>query len=837
MSKKKVNNKKSMECHALLDMAVNCKLMTAEQEKAALPQILDFFKKNPKESIPKYLVKHQILSIDNIQFIYSVKKHIHLLMVDKKFGKLGVANDFVAPEKVKKALELQVEIFKKRHKSVKIGDILVQNNDISIADKTALLLTQDRIKDELLADALNAMAKSEMERIAISKRFGAIAVKRQLIDTTQLNQALKAQKKEAKESEKKRPLGEVFKELFDMPEKDILSILKIQKKLETKRMNLERKLLEYNTEKESNQTLGAFYEYHVTDDKLQAFVYSIQTPEQKIPLPDFLNWFKLSGINYGICDKAKLQAFLARNETGGQLQIACGQMPKPFQNESVEYHFDTQFYETEETKTSDGSTDKKIPFKKESSKISQVPAPLVSKDDIIATLTPHQEAVPGTDVFGRPIHLPEEPVTFLAAGQGVMKQKNQFIALVPGHPKLFKKRTLFVTPAMDSLPTHEIEGDVVDDANEEYLASNLNIKGNIVPGIHLACHHLTIEGDIMGNVTVTGNIEINGGIGEEDPGSENKGQPCKVEAKGSIRVNQKIINANIIAKQGLNASNSDLVASSVTACGDIVLNNVFSSKQAPSVLRVTRENAIEINTLIRKMKALKKGLNKLNHKIELDELTKELMEQIQVQNGYLEKQNVMLYMNRALNEPVNSKGKKTLSIEQRIKEYEGKTQDVEGKQISIPEKTKAHRFMMIIVEKISALNEKDQKNYVSELYENISGMYKAAVKVTDRINKKFEARSKIIEAAVENSAKGIAKIQGKIISLNSQKDLLQLEIRKIDDTSKPVIRIKNQAGKQTMIFGERAKMIVDEPVYRVCLKEKKDPSSKKPTIVVEDYND
>lgn len=801
----------------MLDLAVNCKLLTADEERQVLPGMLDFFKKNQKESIGRYLVTHKILSKDNIQFLYSVKSHLDLLMADRKFGRLGVANNFVAPEKVQKALDMQVEIFKTRKKSIKIGDILVQNNDISVADKTALLLTQDRIKDELLADALNAIAKSEMEQLEMNKRFGAIAVKKQLISTDQLNQALKRQKQEVEKGSEKRILAEIFKELFDLSDKDIMSVLKVQKKLETKRMNLEKNLKAYNLEKTSNRELDTYFEYHVTDDKLKAIVTKTQKTDSTISTSDFLNWFSLSGIKYGLCNKDQIETFLNHEGDHTQLEIASGKAPVPFQKEKIEFHFDVQAMGNDEA---DAGAD----------------LPTVKKDDVLATITPHEDAVPGTDVFGRPIHLPEEPVTFLGAGQGVAKQQTQFIALMPGHPQVFKDRTLFITPSLEGVQTQDIDGDITDEDHTDYPACNLNVKGNIVPGIHVACHDLTIQGDIMGNVTATGNIDISGNIGQGNLDSIDEKQHCKVEAAGHIRISHKIINANIIAKQGLNAPNSDLVASKVFACGDVVLNNIFSSRQAPSILKVTRENLIAIEKISKKIESLNAGLAKLTHKVELENLSKELMEQIQVQNGYLEKQNVTIFLNRMLNSPeVQTQGPK--SIEEKYNIFKSLADEDNQDPIVIPEHTKAHRFMTIVMDKINPLNENDQKLYVKELYENISGMYKTAVKVTERINKKYEARSKMIDKQVEQSKSNIQKIEDKIDEFQHKKDLIMHGTDQSKMNIKPVIKVKNQAGKQTIILGETAKMVIDKSIYRVSLTETFDEKRNKAIIKVDGFYD
>lgn len=809
MKKTVSKNKKESKSQAFLELAVSCKLITAAQEKEILPKLLQYSKAHPSASVSRFLIKHRLLSKDQIQFLYSVKRHLDMLMADKRFGKLGIANRLVTPEKVKKALNLQVEIFKKRKKSIKIGDILVQSRDMTVADKTALLLTQDRIKDELLAEALNVISKTEIERIDMGKRFGAIAVKKQFITTDQLNRALKIQRKERNQHQAQRVLGEIFEEEFDLTGKEILEILRIQKKLEIKRLNLEEKLSEYNAQKTSNRMLDEYFEYHVTDDKMAAYVRKTQPIDMPVSVETFLNWFSLSGIKHGLCGSKKIRAFIGAGDLSRPLKIAGGTDAIPFKNESVEYHFDTNCQETLPFQGEDGND--------RGDADGPASAPVVKKGDLLATVTPSEDSVRGTDVFGRPVKPPEITSVFLNAGQGVVRQNNSFIALVTGYPLLFEGRTLFVSPVRRSLPTHEIDGDVTKETTETFHDCNLNIRGNITPGTHVCCHNLSIEGDIMGSVTATGNIDIRGSIGDEDSGADIR-DTSLVTAKGSILITKRIINAKIEAKQGLIAPNSDLISSRILSCRNIELNNIISSRNAPSILRVTRENTLEIERIERLVSALYKGKDKLLHKSDLDKLSAELMEQVQVQNGYLEKQNAVLYLNRI----VNDSGLDHINdIHEKIKAVEQDPRKIDENWISIPEHTKAHRFMEMIIEKIKDLDRVDQQGYVKEIHDNISGLYKAAVKATERINKNYEAMTEAVDALVSNKRIQVEKIQTKIDSLNSQKDFLLHEKNRADRLDLPVIKVKNQVGRHTIILGEKAKRVVTEPIYRVSLQETK----------------
>lgn len=811
------------EGQELLGLAVNCKLISQDKENEILPEVLEYSKKNPGKSVAKFLLKKKIMSKDDVGFLLSVQQHIETLLADKKFGKLGVANQFVAPDKVKKALEVQVEIFRKKKKSIKIGDILVQSNDISLADKTALLLTQNRVKEELLPQAFNDIAKDEIEQMEINRRFGAIAVKKELITKKQLKTALVKQKKEVEKTGEKRYLGDILKETCGISDKDIANILRVQQKVETKRMNLEKKLYEYHQDKQISNTLEPYFEYHVSDDKMSAYIKKIKLHPEKIVLNDFLNWFALSGIKFGLCEHNEIRAFLDNEDLHQELEVAKGQMPVEFKEEVVDFKFDTRFSDPDNLEDENGK------------KLDPADAPIVQKNDLLAVVTPHEEAKAGTDVFARPVYAQEKEQVFLNCGEGVYREEDRFIALVKGQPRLYKGRTIFVIPQeIESFPVEEVKGDITEDPEDRYVSCILKLTGSIGPGVQLKCHDLVIEGDILGNVEVAGNIDIRGNIGRMPGTTKDAGEPINISAKGDVQATGNIMNANIISGKGVGTPKGDIVSCSVSSCRDIVAKNIYSSRKAPSILRVTRENFLEIEELDKKIKKVSGELTKLLHKDELDELTKQLMEQGQIQNGYLEKQNVIVYLNRILDDP-DFKDEK--DVRKKFKAFEEKNRqgDADGQGLVIPEKTKAHKFMLRIVDKLRLIDQEDQQQCLQEFQDNISGMYKAAAKETEKINKKYTVMSKAIETAVGKSGPKINLANEKIEKLNGQKDLLLLEQKKYASYPDPVIRIKNQVEQFTVVMGEKAKKVIKDSVYGVTIKEKADLKGKKYKMLIEGY--
>lgn len=814
MVTEKAKKKAEKENIELLELAVNCRLIEPEQEKEILSRLLETEGNLSAVSLSRYLYQEKILEKDQIAFLYAVKKHLDMLMLDKKFGKLGIANDFVSKENVKKALDIQVKIFKERHKSVKIGDILLNNKEITQSDRTAILLTQDRIRDEYLAEALNVIAGDEMERTAINKRFGAIAVKKKLITTDQLNQALKIQKKETAEKGEHRYLGEILREMGGLTEQQTLAVLKIQKKLETRRMNLQKKISAFNEEKESVKTLDQFLELRVSEDKLTAFVIQKTGQVPKTDAAEMINWLSNSGIRFGIRRKEEISGFIDRPEPGKPFLVAQGRAPEPAKNETIKFHVDMAAAKKKEETQNEES------------------AVRVKKDEVIATVTPLEPGKPGKDVFGHPLPVEQEPEVTLSSGKGVTRRGNDFLALIDGRLQIYKNRTLFVLPVSQEGEPRHIDGDVTGEILEEYLNCNLTVSGGIASGASIACNDLMVQGDVKGHITATGDVEISGDVGP-DEGDETGADAVRIATSGLLTVNGKRICAQIVTDKGLKAPNTDLVNSKVISSGDVVAKNILSDKDSPTIVRIARKNLVELQKLEKSISRDQQKLNDISRQPELDDLHAKLMKQVQVQNGYLEKQNVLQYLTRILDDPDPGSGEK---LAEKIKIYEEKNTALPEKerQETIPEHTKAFVFLSKLLTKIETVALQDQEQYVRQLSDSIQGIYKAAVKSTDRINKKYEALYGQIEKHKQKYHDQIGELEKRISKLLTQRDFLMIESKKAGD-DQLLIKVKNEVGQHTVIKGEAAQLVVDKSMYGVFIRERAASADKDAEMVIDGY--
>ena len=480
--------------NGLVFIARKCRLITMEQEENLMAHLHKRRKEQPEYTEIDLFQETSALSWEDIQFLLAVKDLLKMKMLDKRFGELGVANRFVRPENVRQALDLQNNLFKKNRQSRLIGDILLENKQISQADKTAILLTQDRIADEYLAEAMNDIAATEIEKISLNMRLGAIAVKKGMITLDQLNTALTVQEQEMVAGSPRQYLGEILKEMYHISRDDLTYILKIQKEMEKKRLSLETALSRYYSETSTNKRLSRSFRYHFSKNKLQAHVQKILTLHEDVYLSDFIRWLNTIGIAFGFIEEEKMQSFLTSAPEGSQICIARGIPPEKGKDEAVQYFFDT-------TPSAGDSPDTQ--------------AALVRKGDVLARIFPPKDGLPGKDVCGFTIAPPPPGRIALNPGQGVIEKNRTLIADTDGQVTLYKGRTLFVQSGTRTIPTRQHTGRIDTDLSHQYQDTILKVEGIILENGRIRCRQLEMAGDVFGRVYAAGNIHVNGIIGRE----------------------------------------------------------------------------------------------------------------------------------------------------------------------------------------------------------------------------------------------------------------------------------------------------------------------------------
>ncbi len=800
----------------LIALAVKCKFITADQEQEVLSYLIENSQQDPGMSVVDIFLEKGILSRGKIQFLFELKSHLKRKMLDKRFGELGVTNRFVSSKHVEDALEIQNTYFKQNKKSKKIGDILIEQNKITPANKTAILLTQNRIQDHLLEQAMQEIATSEIEKMTINMRFGAIAVKKGLISLDQLNQALKFQKKESESGQNKRYLGEILQDFFSLSKEDVLYILKIQKEIEKKRLSLEKALINYNSEIDTNKRLNELFTLSISKDKMEACIHRVKDSFEKIDLNHFYNWLKLNSIKFGLQNKKAIEVFLNDSDVGSSLQIAKGIHPCPGEDEKIEFFFDL-----------DSPPGEELP--------QELSHPVVKKGDILAAVTPPKPGKTGTNVQGHLIKPADPKIYPLMCGNGVLKKDLVFLADTDGKPVLYKHRSLFVEPVNQNHPCETITGHIQSDLTARYIHTNLKIEGDIAANGVVNCHRLQISGNIYGKVDSVKDIEVTGSVGKNSKEIISE-YPTELLCRGNVAVSKNIENAKIAASKKVIAPKSDVFHSEIHAVENITLKNVHSSSEHPSILQIGCIPNIKLNALNRSIDEHTIQLRELLHQDELDELTFKLKHKIKVQNEYLEKQNVLDYLLKLCDNPDL---KHLENLENKVQMFEpSPTSESEPENnFTFLRNETSLNYIDEILTCIKGFSNEQEKTYLSKTLAEVCEMYKAAVDETERYTSEHRARSGYLMRKIEKMRPEIDQLKNKIDMLLVEKDFLQLRKKKVSPALDSAIRVKNMVEKNTIIKGRKAMTVLKDSIFGVRLKELKDPKTNEYQIVIDGYYD
>ena len=780
--------------NGLVFLARKCRLLTMEQEEKLMARLHKRREEQPEYTERDLLQETKSLSRDDIRFLLAVKDHLKMKMLDKRFGELGVANRFVRPENVRQALDLQNDLFKRTRQSKLIGDILFENKQISQADKTAILLTQDRIADEYLAEAMNDIAATEIEKISMNMRFGAIAVKKGMITIDQLNTALTVQEKEMAAGSPRRYLGEILQKMYHISGNDLTHILKIQKEMEKKRLALETALSRYFSESSINKRLSRSFTYHFSKNKLEAHVQKIQTLHEDVSLPDFIRWLKAIGIAFGFIEEKKMQSFLTSAPEGSQICIARGIAPVKGKDEAVQYFFDT----TPSAKDSPDS-----------------PTALVCKGDVLARIFPPEDGKPGKDVCGFTIAPPPPSRISLNRGQGVSKKNSVLTAGIDGQAILYKNRTLFVQPGTQTIPGRSHTGRIDADLSDQYQDTILKVEGTIGETGRIRCRQLEIAGDVFGHVYAAGNIHVNGTIGREKDLQET---PARLTADGDIFANKKIVYSIIITCKGLTAPGADLVSSQVMAFQDIVVKNVISDSSGPCMLQInTHAEPMEtpFDDPIQNCKAVLEDLEQKNARKDLDQ---RFAARIAARDTYLAEHDILGFLQALLNCPqlrhIHSLRAKTKAVLRNAQSFPDLP--------PVPENALAHAgdFLEAVYTQTQPLGTAQQLEKIEEMRQIKYGMYRAAVNASRRHSLAYEARKKALGKKIQAVAPKIRKTKKQIQALLSRRDafLLRRDLH-MPAMATATVKVKNRVQQGTVIKGIQASLTIEKDMYGVKFSE------------------
>ncbi len=328
----------------VLDLAFEYLSVDPSQKQKIIELVDKKTQEDENFSILDIFKEESLISDEDMGHLKVFDEHIHALCQDHQFGKIAVANGMASAKDVESALAYQKSQFEKYRINMLIGDILVEKKVISPADRMSVLLTQNRIKDEQLCDALDQIGATIAEKDLINKRFGVLAIKKALVTIQQVNEALEVQLKERETEGKSRFIGRILQETAGLSDEDVHSVLAAQKQFEKRRLDLEKALYSLKSEMKISKKMGKIFGHALSPDGVELSVKKLKETDPPVSLYEFIIWLRRIGVKYGLADDADLEDFLQNGDKNASIVVAKGIAPIPGTEERIEY-----FFENEET--------------------------------------------------------------------------------------------------------------------------------------------------------------------------------------------------------------------------------------------------------------------------------------------------------------------------------------------------------------------------------------------------------------------------------------------------------------------------------------------------------
>lgn len=333
----------------VIQQAIDYLSLNSEDKEKILVLVEKKSQENNQISVTEIFREQNLISEEEMAYLEIFDIHLDTCQLDQQFGILAVANDMASNQQIQSALKYQKDYFEKYRINIEIGEILVEDKIISKTDRIAILLTQNRVRDELLFDALNDIGETLAQRDAVNKRFGVMAIKNKLATIEQVNEALNIREVEQKEIHKPRFVGEILKEIVNISDEDINQVLQEQKAFEKRRFGLEKALYSIKCEIKVSKRLNKYFDYTLSRDGSQLTVRKTSEAELDITTYEFLIWLKRIGVKTGIVNDLLIENFIRNAQKNSTLVAAKGFLPEACADESIEFYFENEFTRSQET--------------------------------------------------------------------------------------------------------------------------------------------------------------------------------------------------------------------------------------------------------------------------------------------------------------------------------------------------------------------------------------------------------------------------------------------------------------------------------------------------------
>ncbi|MBF0229724.1 MAG: hypothetical protein HQK63_09095 [Desulfamplus sp.] len=648
-----------------------------------------------QRNIDDILVESVFIQDSQLEFLHSSAEHLEIKVQDRKFGEIAVNNDFTTQEIVNKALDEQTERYKQTNKNHIIGDILVEQQQITPETRNEILIIQNRVLEEDWEETLKEVGQSSIEEKEKNAMFGALILKERLLDERQVVEALKIQAKElenyrkstdgqsssgnktievANQKLKPRWIGDILVEDFGLSERDRKRIVKKQMEYKIERINLKLGLNLSDAHIELFNEMDQYFELSYSKDNIEAYIKVIKPVPKSMTKDNIIIWLYHKKIRYGRVNSAIDSLITNKVKPEKSILLAKGDEPVPAQMK-YKFHFNT-------------NSSKEI--------AGGIFSSIVKKGSKLITLQ-KIKGNSGLNVnhcFVAPSMI--TPLTIIK-GENVTRNDNSFVASCDGVPNFSENRVIslasFIYIDSDLTPEHIIAANKsIKDNSQNSISSkhtteliydcDFHIKGTIENGVTLGCRQLK-AGNIKGKVRATDDITvqedtINGEIISKGNIYLKSIQNSVVSSEKSIAVQLhsddtntsfiKIYHSIITSDDIFRISDAKIVASVIRAKNKIILKKVTVGEKCKFILG----DSIEVVAYKKRIEELNSDIELIDIKIkDVQEKSRELFEKIEKKDiAAIDQEIKNLSKNQKTKDDVDKIAELRVIKRQKEKEYE-----------------------------------------------------------------------------------------------------------------------------------------------------------------------
>lgn len=804
------NNVSFEQMMRIFDMAFDSLSMDSSKKENIVRVLEERFKNHLDISVTEVFKQENLISDEEIEYVRIFDAHLKTVSLDQYFGRLAIANGLTSEKEVALALNRQKTYFEKYRIHLKIGDILVENKCLSPGDQVSILLTQNRIKDENILGALNQIGSTVRQQEMINKQFGALANKKELVTIEQVNAALAVQKSEKQIQGEFRFIGQILQETAHLSDEDIMGVLLEQKQFEKRRLDLEKALYTVKSEIKISNKFNKIFEYRVSRDGLEVHVKKRIESKEIMPVYEFLIWLRRAGIKFGVVRDAVLEEFIQTAKKDSQIIAAKGQPAKTCSNERIQFYFENECIQDE---------------KNENDLFC-----IVKKGSFLARIIPGEEGKPGKNVLGHPIPPAKPSICVLNAGSGVIKKGPVFIARIDGHPVL-KNNTLRVEPMVEKTDVKTINDSISTDTKDMYESETVLLKGSITRGAILKCHALFVQGDLLGQVICTGDMDVKGAVGTDEQPKDDEGiHQADIICQGSVKVSKSITHSKIQTAGELLAFNSTVTGSEVIAAKEITINAALKGIHTPSVFRFGLKPEDKIIATDHTFEMKNEQLSVLKREMEISRLTQEYQKELKEEAHFQMEQAILKNLVEIIEAPELYRFER---LEEKIS-YLNRLPDFSSIKAYYLKPAKTDTALASFNQIVGLTQKMPLEKVLQQIKKKIDPKLENENADTRKseIETQFKGRLAVFEQEIADGSQEIEKLENAIKGLEALKTKLG-EIYFNSCPQSGSVRIKRRCEKGTIIKGRIARRVVEKTIYNVRFKEVMDPKTHTASIVIE----